>query len=452
MGYQIVADRYQVGDVVGRGGMSEVHQGLDRRLSRDVAVKVLRKDLARNPAHQERFRREAQNAASLNHPNIVAVYDSGEMTGRDLAIPYIVMEWVDGEVLRDVLQRDGPPSPHRAAEIVGDVCLALDFSHRHGVVHRDIKPANVMLSRSGTVKVMDFGVARAAGGDSAPTTATAVIGNAHYLSPEQASGQPVDARSDIYATGCMLYELLCGTPPFTGRSPIVVANKHVREAPRPPSERRAGIPRDLDAVVLKALSKNPMNRYQTAAEMRTDLRRAVAGLTVAATPVMSEQERNALHGAPVAVGAGVRSERSTAERPAPALAGPALAGPALLAPVRAAPPTEPEPETQTGQDPARRVWRLIGLGAVGLAVVVALVLTVLVVTAPPPPAKVAVPDVTGLSVSDAVARLQEKGLTLGTVVKIDSPQDLPGKVVNQRPSVRTQVDAETPVNLEVDAG
>ena len=445
MGYQILADRYQVGDVVGRGGMSEVHRGLDRRLSRDVAVKVLRKDLARNPGHQERFRREAQNAASLNHPNIVAVYDSGEMTDRDLAIPYIVMEWVDGEVLRDALERDGPPAPHRAAEIVGDICLALDFSHRRGVVHRDVKPANVMLSRSGTVKVMDFGVARAGGDDSAPTTATAVIGNAHYLSPEQASGQPVDVRSDIYATGCVLYELLCGTPPFTGRSPIVVANKHVREAPRPPSERRAGIPKDLDAVALKALSKNPLNRYQSAAEMRADLRRAVAGLSVDATPVMSERERHELHGAPVAVGAVARGAGSAAER-----AVTPRSGPALLAPVRTAPPMEPAmPEPTAG--PATRVWRFVALGAVGVAVVIALVLTVLVVTAPPPPPKVAVPDVTGLSVSEAVAVLQEKNLTLGAVVQVDSPQNLVGKVINQRPSERTHVDAETPVNLEVDA-
>ncbi len=334
MGYQILADRYQVGDVVGRGGMSEVHQGIDRRLGRDVAVKVLRKDLARNPAYQERFRREAQNAASLNHPNIVAVYDSGDTKERDLAIPYIVMEWVDGDVLRDLLHRDGPPTLPRAAEIVADICLALDFSHRHGVVHRDVKPANVMLTRSGAVKVMDFGVARAAADGTAPTTATAVIGNARYLSPEQASGQPVDVRSDIYATGCVLYELLCGAPPFTGRTPIVVANQHVQEAPRPPSERRPGIPRVFDAITLKALSKNPANRYQTAAEMRTDLRRAAAGLTVHATPVMNERERQEMHGVPVAVGAVSRAVGSTT------VPAPPRSGPALLAPVQTAPPRE----------------------------------------------------------------------------------------------------------------
>jgi len=448
MKYYLLADRYQVGEIAGRGGMSEVHRGRDRRLSRDVAVKVLRKDLARNPSYQERFRREAQNAASLNHPNIVAVYDTGESTNDDGTVPYIVMEWVDGQVLRDVLMKDGPPPLHRAAEIVTDICVALDFSHRNRVVHRDIKPANVMLTRGGAVKVMDFGIARAAADGSAATTATAVIGTAQYLSPEQASGRPVDIRSDIYATGCVLYELLCGTPPFTGESPVAVAYRHVREAPRPPSEIKPGIPKAFDAVALKALSKNPMNRYQTAAELRADLLRALAGQAVQATPLMSERERADLHGAPVAVGAVSVGSGATGGRPTPP-----RSGPALLAPVQTPPPplAATDSTDPAEAERAHRRWRLVGIGALCLSVLVALTLTLLVITAPPPLAKVAVPDVTGMSLPEAVAVLQDKHLTLGTVADIDSPQDLEGKVVIQRPSEKTQVDENTPVNVEIDS-
>jgi len=274
----LFGDRYQVGDTLGFGGMSEVHRGRDLRLGRDVAIKVLRADLARDPSFQARFRREAQNAASLNHPAIVAVYDTGETRGEASTIPYIVMEYVDGDTLRDELKKEGPLPPRRAMEIVADICAALDFSHRHGIVHRDIKPANVMLNRAGAVKVMDFGIARAVADGQATMTATAaVIGTAQYLSPEQARGEAVDARSDVYATGCVLYELLCGAPPFTGDSPVAVAYQHVREAPKPPSETKPGLGKEMDAIVLKALNKNPLNRYQTAAEMRSDLVRALSG-------------------------------------------------------------------------------------------------------------------------------------------------------------------------------
>ncbi len=239
----LFGDRYQVGDTLGFGGMSEVHRGRDLRLGRDVAVKVLRADLARDPSFQARFRREAQNAASLNHPAIVAVYDTGETAGETGPVPYIVMEYVDGDTLRDVLKQEGPLPPRRAMEIVADVCAALDFSHRHGIVHRDVKPANIMLNRAGAVKVMDFGIARAVSDGQATMTATsAVIGTAQYLSPEQARGESVDARSDVYATGCVLYELLTGQPPFTGDSPVAIAYQHVREAPRPPSEVHPGCP------------------------------------------------------------------------------------------------------------------------------------------------------------------------------------------------------------------
>src|ERR1700712_4913013 len=293
----LFGDRYQVGDTLGFGGMSEVHRGRDLRLGRDVAIKVLRADLARDPSFQARFRREAQNAASLNHPAIVAVYDTGETQGENSTVPYIVMEYVDGDTLRDVLKKEGPLPPKRAMEIVADVCAALDFSHRHGIVHRDIKPANVMLNRAGAVKVMDFGIARSVADGQATMTATAaVIGTAQYLSPEQARGEAVDARSDVYATGCVLYELLCGHPPFVGDSPVSVAYQHVREEPRAPSSINHDVPPDVDAIVLKALSKNPINRYQSAQEMRADALRAVAGRPVLATPVMTEAETMAMQG------------------------------------------------------------------------------------------------------------------------------------------------------------
>lgn len=450
MRYFLLADRYQVEDVIGRGGMSEVHHGRDRRLSRQVAVKVLRKDLARNPVMQERFRREAQNAAALNHPNIVAVYDTGDSTEGQLTIPYIVMEFVDGEVLRDMLSRDGPPPPRRALEIVADVCVALEFSHRHGVVHRDIRPGNVMITRSGVVKVMDFGTARVGTDGQANTTATAVIGSAHYLAPEQIDGGRVDARSDIYAAGCVLYELLCGTPPFTAASPVAVAHQHVREVARPPSEVTPGLPRQLDAIAAKSLSKNPLNRYQNAAEMRADLLRAMSGQVVAATPVMSEQERSDLieAGALVSTVAGPRNVAPAVERVRATAAG----GPALLAPVRPAERVEP-PETGTPKDHPKtsRRLRMAGLVAVGAAVVVALWLTLMVVLAPPAPAKVSVPDVSGMTLEQAKATLRDKNLVLGTVAQVDSPKASAGRVVNQRPSELTQVEENTPVNLEIDS-
>src|SRR5919198_212937 len=288
---RLLSNRYELGETLGYGGMSEAHRGKDVRLGRDVAVKVLRADLARDPQFQERFRREAQNAAALNHPAIVAVYDTGETRTSYGPLPYIVMEYVDGRTLRDIVKTEGPLPGQRAMEIMADVCAALDFSHRHGIVHRDVKPANVMITRNGAVKVMDFGIARAVhDGQAAMTQTAAVIGTAQYLSPEQARGEAVDARSDVYAAGCVLFELLVGHPPFVGDSPVSVAYQHVREDPRAPSEINPEISPDVDAVVLKALAKNPANRYQSAGEMRADLLRAASGRPVLATPVLREED------------------------------------------------------------------------------------------------------------------------------------------------------------------
>ncbi|WP_086823322.1 Stk1 family PASTA domain-containing Ser/Thr kinase [Allokutzneria sp. NRRL B-24872] len=292
---RLLSNRYELGETLGYGGMSEVHKGKDVRLGRDVAIKVLRADLARDPQFQIRFRREAQNAASLNHPAIVAVYDTGETQTEHGPLPYIVMEFVDGKTLRDIVKTEGPLHARRAMEVMADVCAALDFSHRHGIVHRDVKPANVMITRGGAVKVMDFGIARAvADGQAAVTQTAAVIGTAQYLSPEQARGESVDARSDVYAAGCVLFELMTGEPPFTGDSPVAVAYQHVREEPKPPSSLNPQIPQVLDAIVLKAMSKNPANRYQSSGEMRGDLVRVLSGQRPMAPMVMSEDERTAM--------------------------------------------------------------------------------------------------------------------------------------------------------------
>ncbi|WIX80679.1 Stk1 family PASTA domain-containing Ser/Thr kinase [Amycolatopsis carbonis] len=289
---RLLSNRYELGETLGYGGMSEVHHGHDVRLGREVAIKVLRADLARDPQFQERFRREAQNAAALNHPAIVAVYDTGEANTDFGNLPYIVMEYVEGRTLRDIVKTEGPMSQKRAMEVMADVCAALDFSHRHGIVHRDVKPANVMITKNGAVKVMDFGIARAMhDGQSAMTQTAAVIGTAQYLSPEQARGEAVDARSDVYAAGCVLYELITGEPPFTGDSPVAVAYQHVREDPNPPSSVNPAVTPELDAVVLKALAKGPANRYQSAAEMRSDLVRTLSGQRPSAPMVMSEDER-----------------------------------------------------------------------------------------------------------------------------------------------------------------
>jgi beta-lactam-binding protein with PASTA domain/predicted Ser/Thr protein kinase len=289
---RLLSNRYELGETLGYGGMSEVHHGHDVRLGREVAIKILRADLARDPQFLERFRREAQNAAALNHPAIVAVYDTGEANAEFGPLPYIVMEYVEGRTLRDIVKTEGPMSQKRAMEVMADVCAALDFSHRHGIVHRDVKPANVMITKNGAVKVMDFGIARAMhDGQSSMTQTAAVIGTAQYLSPEQARGESVDARSDVYAAGCVLYELITGEPPFTGDSPVAVAYQHVREDPNPPSSVNPAVAPELDAVVLKALAKGPANRYQSAAEMRSDLVRTLSGQRPAAPMVMSEDER-----------------------------------------------------------------------------------------------------------------------------------------------------------------
>ena len=271
--------------------MAQVHLGRDTRLSRLVAIKMLRIDLARDSVFQTRFRREAQAAASLNHPNIVAVYDTGEEAvrgadGKTVSVPYIVMEYVEGHTVKELIS-DGTPVPiPEAVEITSGVLSALQYAHAAGLVHRDIKPGNVMLTDSGKVKVMDFGIARALADSQATMTQTnAVIGTAAYLSPEQAKGETVDERSDIYSAGCMLYELLTGKPPFEGENAVSLAYQHVSETPAAPSSIAGDIPVEVEQVTMKALAKNPDDRYANASDMEVDLVRASQGMTIQAPPI-----------------------------------------------------------------------------------------------------------------------------------------------------------------------
>ncbi|RBY88672.1 Stk1 family PASTA domain-containing Ser/Thr kinase [Blastococcus sp. TF02A-26] len=422
---QVLGERYEIGGVLGRGGMAEVHRGRDTRLGREVAVKVLRSDLARDPSFQVRFRREAQAAASLNHPAIVAVYDTGEDRSPSGNTPYIVMEYVEGETLRDVLRREGVLAPERAMSLAADICGALDFSHRNGIVHRDVKPGNVMITPAGSVKVMDFGIARAVSDSAATMTSTAaVIGTAQYLSPEQARGEGVDARSDVYSLGCLLYELVTGAPPFTGDSPVSVAYQHVREDPRLPSSINPAISPELDSILLKAMSKNPANRYQSAAEMRNDLLRALAGQRVEATPVMGEAERTAVIGAvPPVTGRG----------------------------------RDDWDDDDDEQAAARRKRNRIIAAVVGALVLIGAVVGIALAMGGDDEdggnqatATVSVPTLVDLPRADAEAAIQTAGLTVGDVTEqeVDDPTRV-GVVLDSRPGSGAQVEEGSEVDLTV---
>ncbi|MET9793396.1 Stk1 family PASTA domain-containing Ser/Thr kinase [Streptomyces canus] len=275
----VLGDRYELRLLLGAGGMAEVHLAHDLRLDRSVAVKTPRTDLAHDPALQERFRREAMSTASLNHPAIAAVYDTGEHFSYGWQLPYLVMEYVDGTTLREALSSGPPLTVERAMEVTASVLEALAHSHQQGIVHRDIKPANVMVTWSGQVKVMDFGIARDAR-DVGMTQTSMVIGTAQYLSPEQAMGHAIDARSDLYSVGCLLYELLTLRTPFTGDSPMAVMYQHVQEEPRPPSLYNPEVGPQVDTIVLRALAKDPAYRYQSAQEMLADVEAYLGAQTV----------------------------------------------------------------------------------------------------------------------------------------------------------------------------
>jgi beta-lactam-binding protein with PASTA domain/tRNA A-37 threonylcarbamoyl transferase component Bud32 len=428
---RILGGRYQLGEVLGRGGMAEVRRARDLRLGREVAVKQLRVDLASDPTFQERFRREAQSAAGLNHPNIVAVYDTGEDVdpSSGVKVPYIVMELVIGRTLRDLLRTGRKIVPSKALEFVRGILDALSYSHKAGIIHRDIKPANVMLTADGTVKVMDFGIARAVADTSSTMTQTAaVIGTAQYLSPEQARGETVDSRSDIYSAGCLLYELLVGRPPFQGDSPVSVAYQHVRELPVPPSHLDPMITPAMDAITLKALAKDPEDRYQTAAAMRSDLTRLLAGQEVSARPPVAPMP------APTSSLTPAPYEPTTVLASNP--------NPPLPAPATAAGPVATRPK--------RRVWPV----AVFLSVlaVVALGFVVYFATLPPAVQMVKVPDLVKRQQADAQFALTDIGLK-AVVVPVTGPDDeSKGRVTRQSIAGGTSVPLGTEVTIEVNIG
>ena len=435
----LLGERYELDQIIGRGGMAEVWRARDLRLVRDVAIKRLRIDLASDPTFQARFRREAQSAAGLNHPNIVAVYDTGEErdTKSDVMVPYIVMELVEGVTLREVLRDGRKIVPARALEFTAGVLDALSYSHRAGIIHRDIKPANVMLTPAGTVKVMDFGIARAVADTSATMTQTAaVIGTAQYLSPEQARGEKVDQRSDLYSVGCLLYELLCSEPPFKGDSPVSVAYQHVRETPVPPSQRDPEVTPAMDAITLKALAKSPNDRYQDAREFREDILRALNG-----QPVM------AAYSSPVEMPTTVMP--SPARRAAPGTTTPTDANAVEATSVNGAvgtmEPVEGEEEPKKKRKKTLVVVSvLVGLLAIGIAAAIYMVLN-------SGPKQVAVPNVVGALQANAEATMKEQGFET-KVENIESDDASKGKVVDTDPKAGAQATSGSVVTLKIGVG
>ncbi|HMA47587.1 MAG TPA: Stk1 family PASTA domain-containing Ser/Thr kinase [Frankiaceae bacterium] len=477
---RLLGGRYQIGEVLGYGGMAEVYRGRDVRLGREVAVKTLRADLARDPSFHARFRREAQSAASLNHPAIVSVYDTGEDDSSGVQIPYIVMEYVEGRTLRDVLAGEGRLTQQRALEIVADVAGALEYSHRAGIIHRDIKPANVMLTVDGAVKVMDFGIARAMTGSTTMTQTAAVIGTAQYLSPEQARGEKVDARSDVYAVGVLLYELLAGMPPFRGDSPVAVAYQHVREDPRPPSALEPDLSPEADAIVLKALAKNPANRYQSAGEMRADIERALNGRPVLATPVLRENDAPRTAVIPprpptVAPTGGAPPQRRRSRAWTYVLVGLAVVAVFVLAAglAKTLLDTGTSGKIQVRSvlnerfESARDQLRRDGFSTIARRDVPNAAATGLVVDQDPKagtvlaktatitlsvssgPGKVQVPAVVGLTEAQARQQLQQAGFTSVTSQTTTGGSDTPGTVVKVDPAAGQSVDPSTTVTLTV---
>jgi len=391
--------------------MAKVFLGTDTVLGRTVAIKMLAPQFADDDGFVQRFRREAQAAASIGNPHIVSVFD----TGSDDGVHYIVMEYVEGKTLAEYLAGGGRIMPDRAIDIAMDVCNALEAAHAQGVIHRDIKPGNIMLNERGEVKVADFGIARVTTTAETVAQTAAILGTASYLSPEQAQGLPVDGRSDIYSLGCVLFEMVTGRPPFLGDSPVAVASKQVLEQPIPPSRLNPDVTADLDAVILRALSKNPANRYRSAEEMRADLDRAKRGLPVDATPLLAAGTTQVIDRPP---------PQSTQVLP---------------------PPGEPE----------HRNWIPIVVTLILIALLGGLLwflaANLLSDDNQQTGVLITVPNVVGKTRNQAEADLQEAGLKVGTITKVQ-PTDAtqtPGTVTEQDPAANEEVERETPVNLTV---
>lgn len=428
---RLLAGRYQIGELLGRGGMADVHLGLDARLGRRVAIKLLKPSLANDPAFRTRFRQEAQAAARMAHPTIVRVFDAGEeiardSSGRELQVPFIVMEHVEGKLLKDLVAQ-GPLPVEQAVHIVDGILTALEYSHRAGVVHRDIKPGNVMVTSTGQVKVMDFGIARAISDSSATIAQTsAILGTAQYFSPEQARGEAVDARTDLYSTGVVLYELLTGRPPFAGETAVATAYQHVSEPPTPPSRINSAITPALDAVVMHALAKDRFERFQTAGDFTSDLEAAVAGRLPDRQLVPADDFSSTLFG--VNPGTAAASEQALR---------------------RLADDDDRVARTQT-RPPVAWIW-----GGIAMFVVIIVAATFFVFSQKPTDlivgAAVEVPDLVGVQIDVATTQLTDAGLESQQTTRTSDDAGA-GEIIEQTPAAGTRVSPGTQIKLVVSSG
>ncbi|MDN6603725.1 Stk1 family PASTA domain-containing Ser/Thr kinase [Brevibacterium sp.] len=432
---KVLSGRYEVRALLGRGGMAEVHEGVDNRLGRRVAIKLLRSDLARDPSFHTRLKREAQSAAGLNHPGIVAVYDSGEEDfvetgGSTVSVPFIVMEYVEGQTLREVLNEHGTLTIDEALNVVAGVLAPLEYSHRNGIVHRDIKPANVMLTPEGDIKVMDFGIARALKDNRGLTQNQSFVGTAQYLSPEQARGEVVDARSDLYSTACLLYELLVGRPPFVGDSQLAVAYQHVGETPKPPSFYNPNVPPAVDRLLLHALLKDRDERYQDAYIFREDVLAARDG-----RPLSFDDDVDRTQAFP-------------------------MAG-AMMGPPQYAQDAEPDPETgavstimakQDEPPPPRRSRAWIWIGSIFVLLALAAVaLWVYEINKPPDIIQVEVTDVANMDADEAESALIQQGLRVDRDESYSEDVD-EGKAIKTDPPGGQRVEQDSVVKLIISSG
>ncbi len=425
---RIFDTRYVIKRKLGSGGMADVYLAEDQELGRRVALKLLDDRHASDEQFVERFRREAQSAAGLNHPSIVSIFDRGQAEGTY----YIAMEYLDGRTLKELLIRNGPTPPAIAIDYARQILGALAFAHRNGIVHRDIKPHNIIVRPDGRLKVTDFGIARS--GASQMTEAGSIVGTAQYLSPEQARGAPVDPRSDLYSLGIVLYEMLTGKVPFTGDTPVEIAMKHLSQVPEPPSTLRPEVPHDLDAVVMRALAKDPDQRYGSAEEMDADLARVARGVAV------SRETEDAM--TQVLAGAGVAASQTMVTKPGP------VATPPIPPAYR--PPT---PYYDYEEPPGRRSllpW-LLALLLIVAAAAGGWFLYTKIQDQLNDSKPVAVPDVTRLEVNLAKAKIEEAGLTPQVLRRPDDTVPA-GQVADQNPAGGAKINKTSTVTLIVSTG